>query len=416
MAVTINIFFIIILATMILGFIVDFIANQLNLSTFLPDIPDEFKDVFSAEKYKKSQHYTKVNTTFSLLTGTFDFILILVFWFAGGFGWVDHWIRSFSYGEVVSGLIFFAVLGGVNYILSLPFSIYHTFVLEDKFGFNRTTVKTFILDQIKGMLLSIIIGGVLLGLILWIFSAVGEQAWIYAAITAILFIIIIQSVAPTWIMPLFNKFTPLEDGALRKSIEDFARKVDFPLTGIFVMDGSKRSSKSNAFFTGFGKNKRIALFDTLIENHSVGELTAVLAHEIGHYKKKHIQLGMVISVFETAIMFYLFSLFLNNPDLASAFAVENTSVYTSLVFFAMLYSPISMVLSLFGNILSRHNEFQADNFAVTNTGAPEEMVSALKKLSVDNLSNLTPHPFFVFINYSHPPVLKRIEVIRNTVG
>lgn len=401
---------------MIFGFIVDFIANQLNLKTFLPDVPGEFKDVFSAEKYKKSQQYTKVNTNFSLLTGTFDFIVILVFWFAGGFGWVDHWIRSFGYEEVVSGLMFFAVLGVANYILSLPFSIYHTFVLEEKFGFNRTTVKTFILDQIKGMMLSIIIGGILLGLILWIFSTVGEQAWLYAAIAAILFIIIIQSVAPTWIMPLFNKFTPLEDGELRNSIENFARKVNFPLTGIFVMDGSKRSSKSNAFFTGFGKNKRIALFDTLIENHSVGELTGVLAHEIGHYKKKHIQLGMVISVFETAVMFYLFSLFLNNPDLSSAFAVENSSVYTSLVFFAMLYSPISMVLSLLGNILSRHNEFQADNFAVTNTGAPEEMVSALKKLSVDNLSNLTPHPFFVFLNYSHPPVLKRIEAIRNTGG
>ena len=412
MSVTVNIYFIIILATVFFGFILEFFSNRLNLKSLTILMPDEFKDVYSPEKYKESQNYTRVNTQFSLITGTFDMIVLLVFWLAGGFGWVDGWIREFGYGPVITGLLFFAVLGTANYMVTLPFSIYHTFVIEEKFGFNKTTVKTFILDQVKGIILSIIIGGLLLGLILWLFDIIGIEAWIYAAAITILFILFIQAIAPVWIMPLFNKFTPIEEGELKMSIERFAEKVKFPLRGIFTMDGSKRSSKSNAFFTGFGKNKRIALFDTLIEKHSVSELTAVLAHEIGHYKKKHILLGTLISMVETAITFYLFSLFLNNSELASAFAVSEPSIYTSLVFFGMLFTPISMILSIFGHMLSRRNEFQADRFAAENIEEKEDMITALKNLSADNLSNLTPHPFYVFLNYSHPPVLQRIRAIK----
>ena len=413
MAVTINLYFIIILGTMLFGFFLDFISNRLNLNTLASPMPSEFKDVYSEEKYAESQAYTRENTWFSLLTGTFDLAVVLSFWFLGGFGWVDEIVRAYNFSPIITGLLFFALLGIANYIISLPFSIYHTFVLEEKFGFNKTTPKTFVLDQIKGMILSIILGGLLLGVILWLFEIIGNDAWIYAAVITISFILIIQLIAPIWIMPLFNKFTPIEDGELKESIESFAKKIKFPLTGIFTMDGSKRSSKSNAFFTGFWKNKRIALFDTLIEKHSVGELVAILAHEIGHYKKKHILIGILISMLETAITFFLFSLVLNNVELASAFSVDEPSVYTSLIFFAMLFSPLSMILSIFGQILSRRNEFQADKFAAENVEDKEEMVNALKNLSADNLSNLTPHPFYVFLNYSHPPVLQRIRAIQS---
>lgn len=413
MAVTINLYFIIIITTMLFAFGLEFISNQLNLKTLSKPMPGEFSDVFSEDKYKKSQAYTRSNTRFSLFTSTFDLIVILAFWFLGGFGWVDELVRGYGYGPIVTGLVFFGILGIANYIISMPFSIYHTFVLEEKFGFNKTTAKIFILDQVKALALSIILGGLLLGVILWIFNVLGEEAWIYTAVITILFILFIQAVAPVWIMPLFNKFTPIDNGELKESIENFAKKVKFPLSGIFTMDGSKRSSKSNAFFTGFGKNKRIALFDTLIEKHSVGELVAILAHEIGHYKKKHILIGTIISMVETAVTFYLFSLFLNNSELASAFAVQHTSVYTSLVFFGLLFSPISMILSLFGQILSRRNEYEADRFAAENINEKEEMISALKRLSADNLSNLTPHSFYVFLNYSHPPVLQRIRAIQN---
>ena len=413
MAVTINLYFIIILGTMLFGFFLDFISNRLNLNTLASPMPSEFKDVYSEEKYAESQAYTRENTWFSLLTGTFDLAVVLSFWFLGGFGWVDEIVRAYNFSPIITGLLFFALLGIANYIISLPFSIYHTFVLEEKFGFNKTTPKTFVLDQIKGMILSIILGGLLLGVILWLFEIIGNDAWIYAAVITISFILIIQLIAPIWIMPLVNTFTPIEDGELKESIESFAKKIKFPLTGIFTMDGSKRSSKSNAFFTGFWKNKRIALFDTLIEKHSVGELVAILAHEIGHYKKKHILIGTLISMLETAITFFLFSLVLNNVELASAFSVDEPSVYTSLIFFAMLFSPLSMILSIFGQILSRRNEFQADKFAAENVEDKEEMVNALKNLSADNLSNLTPHPFYVFLNYSHPPVLQRIRAIQS---
>ena len=413
MTVTINVYFIIILGTMLFGFFLDFISNRLNLNTLASPMPSEFKDVYSEEKYAESQAYTRENTWFSLLAGIFDLAVVLSFWFLGGFGWVDEIVRAYGFFPIFTGLLFFALLGIANYIISLPFSIYHTFVIEEKFGFNKTTPKTFILDQIKAMILSIILGGLLLGVILWLFEIIGNDAWIYAAVITISFILFIQLIAPVWIMPLFNKFTPIEDGELKESIESFAKKVKFPLNGIFTMDGSKRSSKSNAFFTGFGKNKRIALFDTLIEKHSVGELVAILAHEIGHYKKKHILIGTLISMLETAITFFLFSLVLNNVELASAFAVNEPSVYTSLIFFAMLFSPLSMILSLFGKILSRRNEYQADRFAADNVDDKDAMVNALKNLSADNLSNLTPHPFYVFLNYSHPPVFQRIRAIRN---
>jgi STE24 endopeptidase len=310
-------------------------------------------------------------------------------------------------------LVYIGILILGRSIVSLPFSIYSTFVIEEKFGFNKTTLKTFVLDLLKGLGLGIALGGPLLAGILAFFTFIDQYAWLYAWGAVTIFTLFIQFVAPTWIMPLFNKFEPLEEGDLRQKIREYADKVNFKLEGIYVMDGSKRSSKSNAFFTGFGKTKRIALYDTLINNHSEDELVAVLAHEIGHYKKKHIIKNMIISIVQTGIMFFLLSIFLNSQGLYEAFYMQQSSVYAGLIFFGMLYAPIDMIVSLFMQILSRRYEFEADAFA-SLTYEKEPMIAALKKLSKDNLSNLTPHPFYVFLNYSHPTVLQRIKAIRNT--
>ena len=324
---------------------------------------------------------------------------------------LDSWIRGFPFNELISGIIFIVLLMIAKSILSLPFSIYSTFVIEEKFGFNKTTVKIFLLDLLKGTVLGALIGIPLLAGILAFFIYAGDLAWLYAWLVVTAFSLLMQYIAPTWIMPLFNTFTPLEDGALKTEIERYSRKVNFSLKGLFVIDGSKRSSKSNAFFTGFGKNKRVALYDTLIENHSVEELVAVLAHEIGHYKKKHIVKGMIVSIVHSAILFFLLSVFLQEKGLFDAFYMDNMSIYGGLIFFGMLYAPIEMILSIFMQMSSRKHEFEADAFAVETTGNKVDMINTLKKLSKDNLSNLTPHPIYVFLNYSHPPVLERIKAI-----
>ncbi len=407
-----NIIAIIILAAILIDFILGVISNRLNLKALSKKLPEEFEGVYDEQTYAKSQEYTRVQTKFGFLTGTFDLILLLVFWFAGGFNWLDQWARGFEFGVIVTGLIFIGVLILAKTIISLPFSIYSTFVIEEKFGFNKTTPKVFVLDRLKGLMLTIVIGAPLLAAIIAFFEFGGTWAWLYAWLAVTAFLLVMQYIAPNWIMPLFNKFEPLKDDELRKAIEEYAEKVDFPLQDVSVMDGSKRSSKSNAFFTGFGKNKKIALFDTLIEKHTTEELVAVLAHEIGHYKKKHIVKNMAISILHTGIMFGLLSIFLQVPALFEAFFMEEMSVYAGLLFFGLLYSPVETILSIGMQILSRKHEYEADEFAAKTISNEEEMVNALKKLSKDNLSNLTPHPFYVFLNYSHPPVLKRIKAIR----
>ncbi len=409
-----NIFIIIILAAILIDFILGITANRLNLKALTKELPVEFQDTYDQETYARSQEYTRVNTRFGFLTGTFDLLLLLVFWFAGGFNWLDEWARGFELGVIGTGLIFIGALIIAKMLISMPFSIYSTFVIEERFGFNKTTPKVFAMDRIKGLALSVIIGGPLLAGIIAFFEYGGPFAWVWAWLAVTAFSLVMQYVAPTWIMPLFNKFEPLEEGELRQAIEEYAQEVNFPLQGIYVMDGSKRSSKSNAFFTGFGKNKRIALFDTLIENHTTEELVAVLAHEIGHYKKKHIVKNMTISILHTGIMFALLSVFLQVPALFDAFFMEQMSVYAGLLFFGLLYSPVETVLGVAMQALSRKHEYEADRFAAETIDNAEEMISVLKKLSKDNLSNLTPHPFYVFLNYSHPPVMKRIESIRSS--
>ena len=406
-----NAFAIVILAALIGDYTLNLFADELNLSRLRSEVPGPFKDVYDPEKYRKSQEYLRANTRFSRIVSTFDLAVLLVFWFSGGFQYVDGIVRFTGMGPIATGLAFVGVLILAKGVLCLPFAIYDTFVIEERFGFNRTTVKTFVMDRIKGVLLGVALGGPLLAAILWFFNYAGRFAWVYCWIAATVYTLFIHYIAPTWIMPLFNKFTELAEGDLKTAIFAYADSIRFPLNSVHVMDGSKRSRKSNAFFTGFGKNKRIVLFDTLVENHTVGELVAVLAHEMGHYKKKHILKGMLLGILETGLIFYLLSVFISSQGLFEAFFMEHISVYAGLVFFGMLFAPLEFFLGLITLAISRKNEYEADRFAVTTTRARGPMIAALKKLSVDNLSNLLPHPLHVFLSYSHPPILDRIAAI-----
>jgi len=407
-----NLYAIIILSALIINLAVSSVAEILNLKALGASLPEDFKDVYAEEEYAKSQLYTKTQSKFGMVTALFDLLVMLLFWFSGGFNLLDKIIRGFGYGPVVSGLLFIGMLLFAKTILALPFSLYSTFVIEERFGFNRTTPLVFVTDLVKGLLLGLILGGPLLAFVLFFFEWAGSYAWLYCWGGVTVFMLFVQFIAPTWIMPWFNKFKPLDECELKEKIMSYARSVSFSLQNVFVMDGSKRSSKSNAFFTGFGRNKRIALFDTLIEKHTVKELVAILSHEIGHYKKKHVLQGMLISTIQTGIMLFLLSVFLGHSGLYEAFYMQHQSVYSGLVFFGMLLTPIEMVLSIGMNMLSRKNEFEADRFAVLTSGLGQELISALKKLSAHNLSNLTPHPFYTFLHYSHPPLLMRMQAIR----
>jgi len=402
----------IILCTILFDFALNGLADYLNLTMLRNDVPEAFRGVYDPDRYRKSQQYLKVNTRFGWITATFNVAVLLIFWFGKGFPLLDEWVQFFNYGPVISGLIYMAVLMLFKAFLSLPFSLYHTFVIEGRFGFNQTTWSTFMMDLVKGLFLAILLGTPLLAGVLAFFEYAGTSAWRYCWIAVTIYMLGVQFIAPTWIMPLFNKFTPLEAGELKSAILSYADSIKFPIENVFVMDGSKRSSKSNAFFTGFGKHRRIVLFDTLIKQHTTGELLAVLAHEMGHYKKKHILRNMVLSILQMGIMLYLLSIFISYQGLFDAFYMHQKSVYAGLIFFAMLYSPLDFFIGIFMQMLSRRNETEADRFSAETTRDPQSMVEALKKLSVHNLSNLLPHPLYVFLNYSHPPVLKRIQAIQ----
>ncbi|MFH1288176.1 MAG: M48 family metallopeptidase [bacterium] len=407
-----NIYFLIILIALIGIRILETVSQWLNLKALTPVLPKEFEGVYDSGEYERSQRYTKTHTIFAMVESFFSLAVLLGFWFFGGFNRLDIWIRGAGYHPIVNGLLFFGVLMFVKFIYLLPFNIYSTFIIEEKFGFNKTTVPTFIEDNVKMVLLTTLLGGLILAGLLAFFEWTGVFSWLYGWLAVTMLIIILQFIVPVWIMPLFNKFTPLEDGGLKSAIMDYANSVKFPLQGIFKMDGSKRSAKSNAFFTGFGKNKRIVLFDTLIERHSIKELVSVLAHEIGHYKKKHIIKDMIISIMQMGMFFYLLSLFISRREIFDAFFMENMSIYAGFLFFGVLYTPISFILSILMQIFSRRNEYEADRFAVATTKDAESFINALKKLAVSNLSNLTPHKFYVFLHFSHPPLLERIAGVR----
>ncbi|WP_321492298.1 M48 family metallopeptidase [uncultured Desulfobacter sp.] len=389
----------------------NFVADRLNVGKLTTHLPEKFSDVYDTERYERSQNYLKTTTRFGTITSVIDLGVLLVFWFLGGFGALDHFVRETGWSSIGCGLLFIGILAGCKFIISLPFSIYSTFVIEEQFGFNKTTPKIFVLDLIKSISLSMALGIPLLTAIFWFLESTGPWAWMICWGVTTVFILAVQYIVPTWIMPLFNKFTPLGDGELKDKLFAYAKTIDFPLTQIFVMDGSKRSTKSNAFFTGFGKNKRIVLFDTLINAHTPDELLAVLAHEMGHFKKKHILRRLIFGILQMGAIFYLLSLAITQQSLFTAFYVDTPSIYAGLVFFSILFSPIDLIISIIMQFFSRKDEYEADRFAVLTTQKAQALIMALKKLSADNLANLTPHPFYVFINYSHPPLAQRVAAM-----
>ncbi len=401
----------ILLTILIVGFIFESILDILNLRHSSGTLPEELFDVFKPEEYSKSQAYKKENTVFSFFSGSFSLALMLEAIVFGIFGWLDGYLalRTESYYLLV--LLFFGILAFLSDFLSVPFQLWDTFKIEEKYGFNKTTPKTFLFDKLKGWLLMIILGGGVLLLLTWLYSMTGKYFWLLAWCAITLFSVLMNMFYSNIIVPLFNRQTPLEEGELRSAIEAFALKVGYSLANIYVIDGSKRSTKANAYFTGLGPKKRIVLYDTLINDLETGEIVAVLAHEIGHYKKKHSLEGLVLGIVQTGIMLYLFSILVKHPELSQALGGETASFHMGLIAFTILYTPVSMVLGIFSNLLSRRNEYQADAYAAQNHSA-EALQSGLKKLSRNNLSNLTPHPLYVFFHYSHPTLLQRIRAMK----
>lgn len=407
-----NLYAVVILLTLLVGYVLNLVADILNLRALTHEAPTELEGLYDQEAYRKSQRYTRVRTQFGWISDTLGLALTLVFWFAGGFQALDQLVRGWSLGGIGTGLVYIGILIAGKTLLSLPLQLYSTFVIEARFGFNQTSWRTFCTDRLKALGLAIVLGAPLLAGLLAFFTCAGPYAWLYCWAAVTLFSLGLQLIAPTWIMPLFNTFTPLAPGELREAILAYAQTVKFPIDDVYVMDGSKRSNKSNAFFTGFGRHKRIALFDTLIEAHTMSELLSVVAHEIGHYKKRHIVKNMLLGIAQAGVTFYVLSIFLHHPGLFEAFYVSQPSVYAGLIFFGMLYAPVEMLLSIGMQIISRRHEYDADRYAVETVGNPTAMGDALKKLAVNNLSNLTPHPFYVFLHYSHPPIWQRLQAIQ----
>lgn len=402
----------IILAIAIISYVFDQLLDYVNIKSMRRDIPDNVAEFYNRDRYMRSLDYHQELTRFSFISSGFSFIVMIVMLVSGGFGWLDDLLRGYIQQPVLLALVFFAILALASDVLSLPFQLYSTFVIEEKYGFNKTTVRTFFLDKVKGYLLAALIGAPLLSLLIYLVRAIGPDFWIWFAVIASAFILFMNMFYTTLILPLFNKLTPLPDGELKLAIQRFAARVNFPLDNIFVIDGSKRSSKANAFFSGIGRKKKIVLYDTLIEKHTIEELVAVLAHEVGHFKKKHIIVGLGLSVLQMFLTMFILSLMVYNENLSFALGGSQHSIHLNLVAFSILFAPISGVTGLLMAMYSRRNEFEADAFArETFDGAA--LADALKKLSVDSLSNLYPHPLYVFFHYSHPPLLKRLEAINN---
>lgn len=404
--------FYIIIGILILNFIVDKILNYLNARHYNDPIPEPLKDVFDEEDYQKSQRYKRENYRFGLFTSVISLVATLAFFFFDGFAYVDNLARSISENTIVITLVFFGIIMLASDILSTPFSYYQTFTIEEKYGFNKTTVKIFFLDKLKGWFMMILIGGFILAAIVWFYETTGSNFWLYAWALVAFFTIFMNLFYARLIVPLFNNQSPLEEGPLRSQIEHYAQKVGFTLDKIFVIDGSKRSTKANAYFSGFGSEKRVTLYDTLINDLDNEEIVAVLAHEVGHYKKKHIVFNLFASIITTGFTLWILSLFVGNEILSEALNVNEPSFHIGLIAFGILYSPISEITGLIMNYLSRKFEYQADNYAKT-TYEGEPLISALKKLSKNSLSNLTPHPAYVFAHYSHPTLLQRFRNLKN---
>ncbi len=400
----------VIIAIISLEFLVDQYLDHLNNKRLKDPVPDELDDIYDDESYNKQQAYNQEKSRFSDIASLFSFTVLIVFLLLDGFAYVDQLARSFTDHSLLISLSFFGVIFIANDLISIPFDLYATFVIEEKYGFNKMTGKTFITDKLKGYLLTIIIGGGILALLILFYQEVQDDFWWYAWILISLFSLLMNMFYARLIVPLFNKQTPLEEGDLKEKIQEFAQKNGFQLKNVYVIDGSKRSTKANAYFSGFGREKRITLYDTLINDLENEEIVAVLAHEIGHYKKKHIIVNLIISILVTGFTLWLLSLFIGNPMLAQALGVDQPSFHIGLVAFGILYSPISTVTGLLMNILSRKFEYQADDFAKQTYNA-NDLINALKKLTRKSFSNLTPHPAYVFMNYSHPSLYQRVKAM-----
>jgi STE24 endopeptidase len=410
-----EILFYIIIGILIADYVFERILEYLNAKNMSTELPDELKGIYDENEYKRSQQYELDNQKMKLVSSTFNLIIILLFLFFEGFAFVDQLARTITTNSILIPVVFFAILMFALDLINIPFSVYDTFVIEERYGFNKTTPRTFVFDKLKGWILSGILGGGLLALVVWFYQVTGDMFWIYTWILITLFSVVMTMFYTHLILPLFNKLYPLQEGELKTRIFDFSDRSGFNLKNIFVMDGSKRSSKANAFFSGLGKKKKIILFDTLVNDLKNNEIVSVLAHEIGHYKKKHTLANLILSVVQTGVTLYILSLLINSPALSRALGVSQPSFHIGLIAFGLLYSPISMVLGIGMNYLSRKFEFKADEFAGFYN-LSNDLVEALKKLSVKNLSNLTPHPVYVFVNYSHPPLLQRIRNLKQTPG
>jgi STE24 endopeptidase len=403
-----NSIFFIILILPVTGFIIERYLEHLNSTMWSESLPEKLKGICDDEEYSKTQLYQKENNRLALWSSALNLAVILIAIAAGGFAFIDNIARTLSGNIIAVSLIFFGIIGLVSDFINIPFSLYDTFVIENKYGFNKMTIRIFITDHIKSWFIAVLIGGPVLGLIVWFYYKTGHFFWLYAWGLITLFSVFMNLFYSELIVPLFNKQIPLADGPLRTEIEAFARKTGFKLKNIYIIDGSKRSTKANAYFSGFGPKKRIVLYDTLRNELTDEEIVAVLAHEIGHYKKKHVLAALIMSVFITGLMLFLFSLVVNNPALSIALGATGSSFHLGLIVFGILYSPLSLLIGMFSNYISRKNEFEADKFAGDNYN-PEILANSLKKLSVRNLSNMMPHPAYVFFHYSHPPLLSRLE-------
>ncbi|HDZ04047.1 hypothetical protein LCGC14_0133100 [marine sediment metagenome] len=392
-------------------FILATVMNYLNAKRFKDPIPKDLSDVYNTEEYVKSQDYKLTNYKFGIFTSIFSLILILLFLFFDGFAWVDNIAQSQSENIIIQALVFFGIIMIGSDILNIPFSYYQTFVIEEKFGFNKTSKSTFFVDKLKQWTMTVVVGGSILSLVIWFFQWAGTNFWLYTWALVAVFTLFMNLFYSKLIVPLFNKQEPLEAGSLKEKIENYAAQVGFDLQNIFVINGSKRSTKANAYFSGFGKEKRVTLYDTLINDLDEEEIVAVLAHEIGHYKKKHIIFNLTTSILLTGLMLLILSLFINNPEVSLAIGVDRPSFHAALIGFGILYSPISEITGLLMNHFSRKFEYQADDYA-KNTYAALPLVTSLKKLSKNSLSNLTPHPAYVFMHYSHPPLIDRIRNLK----
>lgn len=415
-----NAYFWFILLALLADFALARVAAWLNLRASRREPPEELADIYDESEYRRSQAYLRARTRLGLVSSVVGLAVLLGFWLAGGFTWLDAEARSLAaswrwlsgWRPVSTGLLFLGALGLGSFLLSLPFTVYATFVLEERFEFNRTSVRTFLLDLVKGFGLSLVLGAPLVAAVLSLFDAAGDLAWLWCWIVVSLFTLVVQWIGPRFILPLFHDYEPLPEGELRDAVTRLAEAERFDLAGVYVIDASRRTTKANAFFTGFGRTRRLALFDTLVEKLSVPEIVAVVAHEIGHSRRRHVVKSAALGVLHSGVVFFLLSIFLDEQGLFRAFGLEHEPVYAGLVFFGLLYTPAERVLSIGLNALSRRYEYEADRFAARSTGRPEDLASAARKLTADHLANLTPHPLKVRLDHSHPPLRDRLAALR----